>query len=148
MKKAVILLALIACQRVSEPVSHVEVVREETYHELSDWAVLQMAIIMTESRFNPKVVGKHQDTGIMQITEIYIKEINRLSGEHFILEDAFDVDKSLLMFDIMQSFKNPSRDIEKAIYYHNKSPYYKKVVLQNMEFIRRYEYTRKRLKDE
>ena len=115
---------------------------------LSEWQVLQMAIIFTESRFNPAAVGKAKDSGIMQITPIYVKEVNRLAGTSYTMEDCFDIDKSLEMFGIMQALKNPAQDIDSAIYYHNKSPYYKKTVKKNMELIRRMETVRKQIKNQ
>ena len=107
---------------------------------LSDWNILQLAIAMTESEFNPKAVGKTKDYGIYQITPIYVKEINRLLGDQvYTHNQAFDIEKSVEMFNIMQSFKNPEQDIEMAIYFHNKAPWYKKKVLRNYETVKRYE---------
>lgn len=121
---------------VSEPIAE-EVKQDDT---LSDWSTLQLAIAMTESEFNPKAVGKTNDYGIYQITPIYVKEINRLLGDQvYTHNQAFDIEKSVEMFNIMQSFKNPDQDIETAIYFHNKAPWYKKKVLKNYETVKRYE---------
>lgn len=107
---------------------------------LSDWNTLQLAIAMTESEFNPKAVGKTNDYGIYQITPIYVKEVNRLLGKQaYTHNQAFDIEKSVEMFNVMQSFKNPNQDIETAIYFHNKAPWYKKKVLKNYETVKRYE---------
>ena len=107
---------------------------------LSDWSTLQLAIAMTESEFNPKAVGKTKDYGIYQITPIYVKEINRLLGHQvYTHEQAFDIEKSVEMFNILQSFKNPNQDIDKAIYFHNRAPWYKKRVMKNYETVKRYE---------
>jgi predicted CoA-binding protein len=115
---------------------------------LSDWNTLQLAIAMTESEFNPKAVGKTNDYGIYQITPIYVKEINRLLGEQvYTHNQAFDIEKSVEMFNIMQSFKNPNQDIETAIYFHNKAPWYKKKVLRNYETVKRYETLRSILQE-
>ena len=146
MKKAVILLALIACQRVSEPIIPEHIVHE-VYHELSDWEVLQMAIIMTESKGNPDAAGKTSDLGILQITPVYVKEVNRLGGDYS-HEDAFSIEKSLEMFEIVQSRHNPERDIDKAIRLHNKAPWYKDRVKKNMTIIRRMEAARKAIYEE
>ena len=114
---------------------------------LTDWEVLQMAIAFTESRFRPDAKGKAMDYGVYQITPIYVKEINRLSGyEAFQHEEALDVGKSVQMFNAMQTFKNPEHDIERAIHFHNKSPYYRKTVLENYDMVLRYETLRKTLK--
>lgn len=115
---------------------------------LSDWNTLQLAIAMTESEFNPNAVGKTNDYGIYQITPIYVKEVNRLLGSQvYTHNQAFDIEKSVEMFNIMQSFKNPNQDIETAIYFHNKAPWYKKKVLRNYETVKRYETLRSILQE-
>ena len=107
---------------------------------LSDWEALQMAIAFTESRFNPDAVGKTNDLGIYQITPIYVAEINRITQSNdFQHEDATDIAKAIMMFNTMQDIKNPRHDINTAIRLHNKSPYYKKRVLENYTMIKRYE---------
>lgn len=114
---------------------------------LDEWTTLQMAIAMTESRFNPKAVGATEDWGIIQITPIYVKECNRiLKQEKYAHEDAFDVEKSLEMFEVLQSHYNPQRDLEKAIRYHNKAGWYRKKVLENIIFIQQMEEARKLIK--
>lgn len=111
-----------------------------TPDNLSDWNTLQLAIAMTESEFNPKAVGKTNDYGIYQITPIYVKEVNRLLGKQaYTHNQVFDIEKSVEMFNVMQSFKNPNQDIETAIYFHNKAPWYKKKVMKNYETVKRYE---------
>lgn len=119
------------------------VVIEPQVDTLSEWQVLEMAIAYTESRFNPDALGASRDGGVLQITPIYVREVNRLAGTEYTHEDTFDPVKSVEMFEIMQSFKNPSKNIDSAIYYHNKAPWYRAKVLQNMELIRRMEETRK-----
>lgn len=107
---------------------------------LSEWNTLQLAIAMTESEFNPNAVGKTMDYGIYQITPIYVKEVNRLLGNQvYTHNQAFDIEKSVEMFNILQSYKNPDQDINKAIYYHNKADWYRKKVLKNYETVKRYE---------
>lgn len=113
---------------------------------LSDWQLLEMAIAFTESRYNPDARGKAGDIGVLQITPIYVKELNRLLGDDtFRHEDATDIAQSIRMFETMQGLKNPDRDIELAIHYHNKSTAYKSKVLQNYRLIKRYETMRKTL---
>ena len=134
-------------REVSEPIVE-NVFTISSPDTLSDWNTLQLAIAMTESEFNPKAVGKTNDYGIYQITPIYVKEINRLLGEQvYTHNQAFDIEKSVEMFNIMQSFKNPSQDIETAIYFHNKAPWYKKKVLRNYETVKRYETLRSILQE-
>lgn len=110
---------------------------------LSEWEILQLAIIRTESEFNTLAVGKTGDLGIFQITPIYVKEVNRILGEErYIHTDAFDLNKSIEMFNIIQNHKNPQKDISKAIYIHNPggdSIGYSVKVRKNMEWIKKYE---------
>ena len=133
---------------VPEKISVVQLLRQQHQDELTDWQVLQLAIAYTESRFNPSAVGKAQDSGILQITPIYVAEVNRIAGTDYVLQDAFDTGKSLEMWDLMQAHYNEGRDLERAIALHNRAPQYRAAVLQNMEWIRRYEAFRKQLKHE
>lgn len=133
---------------VPEKISVVQLLRQQHGDELTDWQVLQLAIAYTESRFNPSAVGKAQDSGILQITPIYVAEVNRIAGTDYVLQDAFDTGKSLEMWDLMQAHYNEGRDLERAIALHNRAPQYRAAVLQNMEWIRRYEAFRKQLKHE
>lgn len=129
-----------------EKISVVQLLRKQHQDDLTDWQVLQLAIAYTESRFNPSAVGKAQDSGILQITPIYVAEVNRIAGTDYVLQDAFDTGKSLEMWDLMQAHYNEGRDLERAIALHNRAPQYRAAVLQNMEWIRRYESFRKQLK--
>lgn len=114
-------------------------VKENT---LSEWQLMQLAIMKTESEFNELAVGKSEDWGILQITPIYVKECNRILGEErFSHEDAFDAAKSVEMFEVMQNSHNPTHDIDRAISSHNPtatSAYLVKV-RRNMNYIRKYE---------
>ena len=106
-----------------------------------------MAICWTESRFDPSVTGKNQDAGIMQITPIYVEEVNRVFGADFKHEDAYSIEFSLEMFRLMNEAKNPEKDINRAIWLHNKSEMYRRTVLQNLEMIERMETLRTKLKE-
>lgn len=121
----------------------------DTSSELDEWEVLKLAIIKTESEFNPLAVGKTNDFGIFQITPIYVKEVNRILGEErYIHEDAFIPMKSIEMFNIMQGKHNPHKDIERAISLHNPTATsaYSVKVRKNMAEIERYETLRKSVK--
>lgn len=119
-----------------------EIVEEVVYEPLTEWQVMVMALAKTESEFNPHAVGKTKDFGILQITPIYVKEVNRIKGEEqYTHDDAFDMGKSLDMFFTMQDRHNPTHNIDKAIKGHNPTAsiaYYNKVK-KNMDFIRAYE---------
>ena len=125
--------------------SAVELLRQQ-HHELSEWEELQMAIIWTESRFRTDAVGAAGDRGAMQIVPIYIDEVNRLAGTSYVPTDAFDVTKSLEMFEIIQGVYNPTHDRDLAIYYHNKGSSYRAEVLKNLELVHRYEVVRRAVK--
>lgn len=116
---------------------------------LSEWQILELAIIKTESDFNPLARGTHNDLGIFQGTEIWVEDINRIVGDpkylHF---DCLDVDKSLEMFDIFQDYYNPQKDIGLAIAKHNPggdAVGYSIGVRKNIEWIKRYEEIRRKI---
>lgn len=109
---------------------------------LSSWAMLQLAIAITESKCNPSATGATQDFGILQLTPIYVKEANRVGGTNYAHSDAYDPLKSLLMFQAVQDYHNPEHDQNKAIKLHNKAPWYARKVKDNLEFVKRYEAVR------
>lgn len=132
-----------------EPVTKEKIVKEivEQNASLTSWEVLQMAIIKTESEFNSLAVGKSKDLGIFQITPIYVEEVNRILGEdRFKATDAFNIEKSLEMFGIIQDHHNPTHDADRAIRKHNPggdSINYAKKVYENVAWIQRMEEVRK-----
>ena len=113
--------------------------------ELTDFDKLTLAIALTESCFNPDAVGSNNDLGILQITSVFCAEANRISGLNFKHEDAFSIDSSLAMFAVIQDYYNPTHDIEEGIKHHNRSPYYRKTVLENLAIVERYETLRAKL---
>lgn len=113
---------------------------------LTEWQQMQLAIAYTESRFNPQAVGKANDSGVLQLTPIYIREVNRVAGTSYKLADAFDIEKAAEIFSRMQDHYNPEHDLEKAIQLHNSSPYYRREVLKNLEFIKQMEAVREAVK--
>ena len=132
-------------QNDTEHVSAVSLLRELHRGELTEWDKLILAIAFTESRWNPDAVGKNGDFGFLQITPIYVLDANRISGANFDHEDAFSVDSSLAMFAAIQGHYNPSHNIEEAICRHNKSPEYRRRVLESLEMVERYEAIRSKL---
>ena len=146
---AIILFA--GCKKKPEPtfvpkwsqVSAVELLRNQHKGELTEWQMLQMAIIWTESKANPLAVGSSGDYGLYQMTDVYVREVNRIAGTDYAHEDAFDPEKAVEIFNTMQGAKNPHYDLDMAIYYHNKNSTYKQTVLKNLELARRYEMCRK-----
>lgn len=121
--------------------------------ELDEWEILQMAIMKTESEFDPSRIGATQDVGIMQFTPIAVEEVNRIlrlegKKEEYSHLDAFDIEKTIEMFNIIQGYHNKEQNISKAIHQHNPggaSIGYGKKVYDNIRFIKRMEEARKEL---
>lgn len=84
-----------------------------------DWTPVIEAIIEVESGSNANAVsGKY--CGAMQISPILVEECNNILKERnskmrYTLKDRFSVEKSKEMFLLIQSYHNPSNNIEKAI---------------------------------
>ena len=119
--------------------------KAESMHELSEWETTQLALILTESQMDSLAVGKDNDLGILQITPIFVDEVNRLVGKDmFTHKDALSPEKSLQMLAIYQEHKNPSHDTDKAIQLHNpKGGYaYARKVKKNIARVKTYEYYR------
>lgn len=97
---------------------YLQVAQQE--REISEWDRFTQALILVESEGNPNAVGRTNDLGILQITPIYVADVNRIiNEERYSLEDRADVRKSMEMFEIIQGHYNPERDIDKAIRLHN-----------------------------
>lgn len=106
----------------------------------SERALLLLAMMSVESGFNPTALGDNGDTGILQIRQIYVDEVNRILGyREYNLLDAYDIDRSLEMFDILQNHHNPDKDFISTIYCHNKSSVYKEKVLKEYNRLLLYE---------
>ena len=104
---------------------------------LTEWQIFIMSLIEVECERNPK--AKLKDAiGPFQITPIYVEEINRLYNTKYIHEDAWDLDKSLQMFEMMNDYYNPKRNIDDAIKLHNPTAdsRYSKKIKKRMELIR------------
>lgn len=155
MRKIVLLIAIVALSACAEnePVqeyhwSTIELLKEyygEPEPALTDFDKLTLAIALTESRFQPDADSGEGDYGLLQLRGIYIAEVNRLTGENYTVDDAFDIDKSIAIFRALQDHYNPEKDLAKGIYYHNKSSAYKATVMQNYELICRMEIVRAKL---
>lgn len=112
-------------------------------YSLTDWEILELAIIKTESDFNPLARGKANDLGIFQGTEIWVEDVNRIVGEpKYVHTDCLDIDKSIEMFDIIQNHYNPNHDPSLAINKHNPGGDaigYSIRVRKNIEWVKKYE---------
>lgn len=112
---------------------------------LSEWEITQLALILTESQMDSLAVGKANDLGILQITPIFVDEVNRFVGkDQFTHQDALSPEKSLQMLAIYQEHKNPTHDTDKAIQLHNpKGGYaYARKVKKNIARVKTYEHYR------
>lgn len=134
---------------VEEKIKEVYIAGEE----LDEWTTLTMAIMKTESEFDPSRIGATQDVGIMQFTPIAVEEVNRIlrlegKEDEYSHLDAFDIEKTIEMFNIIQNYHNKERNISKAIHQHNPggaSIGYGKKVYDNIRFIKRLEEARQEL---
>jgi Soluble lytic murein transglycosylase and related regulatory proteins (some contain LysM/invasin domains) len=87
----------------------------------TEWNIFIEALAFVESRNNPKALSKQNDGGLLQLRPIYVKEVNRiLKEDRYTLDCRFDSIKNIEMFNIIQGRYNPQKDIDLAIYYHNK----------------------------
>lgn len=106
-------------------------IHDTIYREHSDWELLKVALIWQESKGNPE--ARNGDAvGILQITPIYVAEANRIiKSNAYTLSDRESASESLKMFNVVQSFHNPEKDIKKAIKLHNPTAvdkYYQEVI--------------------
>lgn len=83
------------------------------------WECFIEAIIQVESHGDESADDGHGCWGILQLTDIYVREVNRLYGTSYTHQDAFDREKSLQMFRLMQDAKNPEHDFRRALEIHN-----------------------------
>ena len=97
---------------------------KETNLSVKNWVVLIDAIINIESGGNDTISGSTNDLGCIQATPIYVEEANRICklkgiNKNYTLEDRKSRKKSIEMFNILQSYYNKKRSIEKAARLHN-----------------------------
>lgn len=107
---------------------------------LDERGLLILSMMYVESRFDPLAEGRDSDTGILQITPVYVREANRILGrEEFTLDDARDIERSLEMFDVVQGEHNGSGNWAMTVYWHNKSDAYRDRVVQAYNLFLNYE---------
>lgn len=114
-------------------------IKKEIKKEPSEWDIFVEALIQVESEGKADAVGKTNDVGILQITPIYVKDVNRILGEEkYDLSCRTDTEKSLEMFEILQGHYNPSKSIDKAIKLHNPraGQSYRIKIMNKMELIK------------
>lgn len=126
------LLVLIPVLYVSGELEHVDVEEETDIAWLEEqrwkeswegqWDDLLYAMIEVESHGNPRALGKANDRGILQITPVLVREVNRLSDVKYTHDDAWDVEKSKEMFYIIARHYCPDHDFEKMARIWNGGP--------------------------
>lgn len=139
-----LLMLIIAssCEINNQPVQNEErtdAIKQEIKKEPSEWDIFLEALIQVESEGKADAVGKTNDVGILQITPIYVKDVNRILGEdRYTLAERADTEKSLEMFEILQGHYNPSKSIDKAIKLHNPraGQSYRIKIMNQMEIIK------------
>ena len=108
----------------------------------SDWDTFTEALIWVESKGEEKAVGKKDDIGVLQITPILLRDCNRIVGyEKYYLNDRYDRDKSIEMFNIIQDHYNPQHDFHWALKLWNSGAplsYHRKVMDKYNEIKRSY----------
>lgn len=69
---------------------------------MTNLAPLIAALIAVESGGNPRAIGDHgQSVGVLQITPVMVRDVNRISGKRFQWpDDCFDRSKSIRMAEI------------------------------------------------
>jgi len=112
--------------------------------QLTEWEMLQLALIEVESDYDSLAVSSKGAMGIMQIMPIYIDDVNRIIGTEYIPADAQCPQISLDCFRVINYTYNPEKDVLRAISIHNPKAgsWYQKRVLSKMEKIERREYYR------
>ena len=85
-----------------------------------DWHLFTTAVMKVESGHKHDIIGRDNDVGVLQITPIYVREVNRILGQQkYSLEDRFDKYKSIEMFEVMNNRYNPEKSFYKAMRLHN-----------------------------
>ena len=84
-----------------------------------DWSSVVDAIMMVESRGNVNA-RNGISCGPLQISPVLVSEVNNIlkrrnSSKRYSLGDRFNKQKSKEMFVIIQSYYNPSNNVERAI---------------------------------
>ena len=88
---------------------------------INTWYILIEALIWVESKGDEMAIGANDDVGVLQIRPIMVAEANRITGyDKYTLEDRFSRDKSIEMWQVVQDYHNPEKDIEEALKWHNR----------------------------
>ena len=115
---AMITFLLISCLTLTAPcgVTRLNILEGEVLYAYNVSDPFLRAVIRYESNYNPLAVNPHSKArGLLQITPVMIKEVNKYSDELYIWQDAFDPVKSIEMWNIVMLAKNPEMYWDKAV---------------------------------
>lgn len=114
---------------------------------LSDWNIFTLALMKVESEYDNNAVSSVGAKGYLQITPIYVKEVNRVHNTNYTFDQVKDFKKAYEIFDLMQKAHNPNYNMDKALELHNgKHAWYNRRVYKEMKAIRQYEDMRNKVK--
>lgn len=116
----------------AETKKEIVIVREKCKDELN-WNKFILAIAQVESERNPKAFNKRTNAaGYLQIRKSVVDDCNRILGrKKYTMNDRFNKQKSIEMFNIMQNHYNKDKDFHLALKIWNprgKLSYHTKVV--------------------
>ena len=126
----------------SDTVVYEIVPREDS---LTEWELFTLALIGVESTFDSTALSDKDARGFLQLTSVWVDEVNRLCGTSYRYEDAWRTESAVELYERMQDHKNPGRDLETAIRLHNPRAgrWYARRIYREMEKVRAYEKVRK-----
>ena len=112
------------------------------HEEDLEWYIFKLALIKVESNFNPEAVNRTSRAGgLFQIMPNggFLQEANRLIGiDAFTDSCRFDTRNSNQIFEVVNSIRNPERNIEVAIKLHNPraGEWYRDRIMNNFFFFK------------
>ena len=109
-RMAMITFLLITCLTLTAPsgVTRLNIQAGEMLYAYNVSDSFLRAVIRYESNYNPSAVNPvSKARGLLQITPVMIKEVNKYSDTRYTWNDAFDPMKSIEMWNIIMQAKNP-----------------------------------------
>lgn len=127
---------------MSDSVVYEIIPREDS---LTEWDMFTLALIGVESTFDSTALSDKDARGFLQLTSVWVDEVNRLCATSYSYEDAWRTESAVELYELMQDHKNPGRDLETAIRLHNPRAgrWYARRIYREMEKVRAYEKVRK-----
>ena len=104
---------------------------------LTNWDILILSIAGAESNYYKTTNENYH--GYLQISRVYVKEVNQRCNRRFTYADARDWKKSIEIFNLMNEYHNPKRNHAKAIRLHNSGSKYYNKVMRYYNKIKKYE---------